>query len=71
MNIQSLVKALKDSTELLNTAIKNKEEVDNIILEDVFKLIEDNINHDDYIVEEQAIILSNVFDKYNSLEFQD
>jgi hypothetical protein len=71
MKVQAIVKALQDNTELLKAAIKNKQEIDNIILEELNKLIEDNINHDDYIVEEQAIILSNVFDKYNSLEFQD
>jgi len=69
MNNHAIVQLLKSKSKLLSDAISYKQEIDNLILEDIHELIESYVDHDDLIVEENAIILSNIFNKYNSLEF--
>ena len=68
MNNHSIAQVLQQKTQILREAIVNKQELDNLSLENICELIETYIDHDDYIIEECAIILLNLFDKYNSLE---
>lgn len=64
----TIVQELKNHINMLNQALSTQTDLDNHVLENIYDLIQQYINHSDYIIEEQAIILSNLFDKYNSIE---
>lgn len=69
MELNNIVVEINKYICILKDAMKFEYDLDGMVLEDINSLIDKYIDHSDYIVSEQAIILENIFNKYNSVEY--
>lgn len=69
MELNNIVEEINKYIGILKDAMKFEYDLDGMVLEDINSLIDKYIDHSDYIVSEQAIILENIFNKYNSVEY--